>query len=110
MVIAALSAMGVLRVETLICIAAVFVAYPPFGCGQYLQIYPEKDSGDGTKHLYMGLMQSFGGGFIASATVPAVQVALDEINANPTILPGYTLHYTLSDSQVGLSMQRITCM
>ena len=45
-------------------------------------------------------MLSFGGGFASVAAVPGVQIALDLINANPNLLPGYTLHYSLSDSQV----------
>lgn len=45
-------------------------------------------------------MLSFGGGFASVAAVPGVQIALDLINANPHLLPGYTLHYSLSDSQV----------
>ena len=32
--------------------------------------------------------------------IPAVEVALDQINADPNMLPGYSLHYTLKDSQV----------
>ena len=47
-------------------------------------------------------MLSFGGGFASVAAVPGVQIALDLINANPHLLPGYTLHYSLSDSQVFL--------
>jgi hypothetical protein len=37
----------------------------------------------------------FGGG-----VVPGVQYALDQINADPNLLPGYSLHYTLTDSKV----------
>ena len=50
--------------------------------------------------LYIGLMLSFGGGFASIAAVPGVQIALDLINNDPDILPGYKLHYSLSDSQV----------
>ena len=50
--------------------------------------------------LHVSLMLSFGGGFASVAAVPGVQIALDLINANPHLLPGYTLHYSLSDSQV----------
>ena len=70
----------------------------------YLQVYPGTDpSGEtsvGIKSLYFALMMSFGGDFRSSGTIPGVQVALDQINSDPTLLPGYQLHYTLTDSQV----------
>jgi len=50
--------------------------------------------------LYLQLIMSFGGSFTSSGVVPAVQVALDQINRRADMLPGYTLHYTLLDSQV----------
>ncbi len=86
-------------VNAFIVIMAV-LAKPSSASGLYLQIYPDQDSGNGTNHIYFGLMQSFGGGYDSSGTVPGVQVALDQINADPSMLPGYTLHYTLSDAQV----------
>ncbi len=65
--------------------------------------YPEVSANSNeTKPLYFGLMQSFGGGFNSSGVVPGVDVALDQINSDDSILPGYTLHYELSDSQVGV--------
>ena len=67
----------------------------------YLQIYPSETTGDPeSRHLYFGLMQSFGGGYDGSRNYLGVQVALDQINNDSTMLPGYTLHYTLSDSKV----------
>ena len=70
----------------------------------YLQVYPGTDpSGEtsvGIKSLYFALMMSFGGDFRSSGAIPGVQVALDQINSDPTLLPGYQLHYTLTDSQV----------
>ena len=82
----------------------------------YLQVYPGTDpSGEtsvGIKSLYFALMMSFGGDFRSSGgfrssgdfrssgAIPGVQVALDQINRDPTLLPGYQLHYTLTDSQV----------
>ena len=70
----------------------------------YLQVYPDANpSGEtlvGIKSLYFALMMSFGGDFRSSGTIPGVQVALDQINSDPTLLPGYQLHYTLTDSQV----------
>ena len=35
-----------------------------------------------------------------SGSVAGVKVALDKINNDTTILPGYTLHYTFTDSKV----------
>ena len=71
----------------------------------YLQalprVYPNNTTGDpGTKPLYFGLMQSFGGSFDGTRNYLGVQVALDQINNDSTMLPGYTLHYTRSDSKV----------
>jgi len=70
----------------------------------YLQVYPGTDpSGEtsvGIRSLYFALMMSFGGDFQSSGAIPGVQVALDQINSDPTLLPGYQLHYTLTDSQV----------
>ena len=54
--------------------------------------------------LYFGLMMSFGGDVKSSGAIPGVQVALDAINNQPDLLPGYTLHYTLTDSQVYICM------
>lgn len=45
-------------------------------------------------------MLSFGGGFASAAAIPGVQIALDLINEDEYLLPGYTLHYSISDSQV----------
>jgi len=73
----------------------------------YLQVYPGSDpSASGAalrpplKSLYFALMMSFGGDFKTSGAIPGVQAALDQINRDPTLLPGYQLHYTLTDSQV----------
>ena len=68
----------------------------------YLQVYPEVDENDGRTPLYFALMLSFGGDYTTIGALPAVQIALDYINREPSILPGYSLHYTLTDSQVYL--------
>ena len=54
------------------------------------------------KPLVFGLIMSFGGSFDSSGAVPGVRVALDRINNDTSLLPGYTLHYALSDSRVSL--------
>ena len=70
----------------------------------YLQIYPPYNETDPRTPLTFALLHSFGGSFVSSGAVAGVQVALDVINSNPEILPGYSLHYTLTDSQVGKSL------
>jgi hypothetical protein len=50
--------------------------------------------------LYVALMLAFSGGFVSAPIAPGVQIALNLINADQSLLPGYTLHYTFSDSQV----------
>ena len=43
---------------------------------------------------------TFGGQYNRSGSVPGLQIALDRINSDPTLLQGYSLHYTLTDSQL----------
>ena len=64
-----------------------------------LQTYPPT-ARDGTRSLYVAVMQSFSGGWVSAGGVPAIQLALDDINANDSVLPGHTLHYTLTDTKV----------
>ena len=73
----------------------------------YLQVYPGSDPSASEaalrpplRSLYFALMMSFGGDFKTARAIPGVQAALDQINRDPTLLPGYQLHYTLIDSQV----------
>ena len=40
------------------------------------------------------------GRFLSSAAIPAVDLALEEINNSTDILPGYVLEYTIADSMV----------
>ena len=78
--------------------------------GSYLQIYPPVDANDTREPLYFGLIQSFGGEFDGSGSIAGVEVALDEINSDLTILPGYSLHYTLTDSQVSHVETVMNCL
>ena len=50
--------------------------------------------------LYFTYMSSLSGGFVSGGSIPGVQIALDQINDDPSMLPGYTLHYIFSDSKV----------
>ena len=80
--------------------------------GPYKEIYPYTDitqdqqsclPDPATNHtcpLYVALMMSFGGDVDSSGAIPGVQLALNQINSDPSMLPGYSLHYTLTDTQV----------
>ena len=85
----------------LIAIAAYSAVLCPAVSAFYERVYPPVDSiSDNSSHVYIGLMVSFADVANSSGSVPGVKVALDLINADPHLLPGYTLHYVLSDSQV----------
>ena len=67
----------------------------------YLETYPTVQESNATTPLYFGLIMSFPGGeFDGSGAIAGVRVALDRINNDPTLLPNYTLHYTLTNSSV----------
>ena len=99
-----------LPLSQIIFVAAVAGQY----LGPYKEIYPYVDitrdqqscvpdptaGANGTCPLYIALMMSFGGDFVSSGAIPGVQLAINQINSDPSILPGYTLHYTLLDTQV----------
>lgn len=83
-----------------------------YNVGPYKHIYPPTNISNDefscspnpalneTCPLYVALLMSFGGSYVSSGVIPGIQVALDQINSDPRMLPGYTLHYTLMDSQV----------
>ena len=75
---------------------------------RYLQTYPPYNETDPRTPLTFALLQSFGGAFNSSGLVAGVQVALGVINSKPELLPGYTLHYTLTDSQVSGPHRKIS--
>ena len=88
----------------LLLIVTLFWILPllePVSCS-YQPVYPPEDDNDTRVDLYLALIMSFGfgGAFNSSGTVPGIQIALDLINNQPNLLPGYKLHYTLMDSQV----------
>ena len=70
----------------------------PLCGGNVFQVHPKV--ADGKTPLYFAFMQSFSGGYVSSGGIPSVMVALDEINNRPSLLPGYSLHYALSDNAV----------
>ena len=87
---------------TVVAYTALFQATCTASLGPwpYLEVYPPVNASDSRMPLYFTLMLSFGGDYTSIGALPAVQIALDYINNEPSILPGYTLHYTLADSQV----------
>ena len=51
--------------------------------------------------LTFALHVSFGeDGFNSSGIIPAINLALEHVNANQSIMTNYTLEYTLGDSKV----------
>ena len=83
--------------------------------GPYKQVYPKSDlqqdprkcsvPENDTCPLYIALMLAFGGDADTSGVIPGIQVAIDEINNDPFILPGYTLHYTLMATTVSETLE-----
>jgi hypothetical protein len=63
--------------------------------------YPPEDS-DSRVPLYFSLIQSFSGQYISSYSLPGLQLALDLINEDETLLPGYSLHFVITDTEVRL--------
>ena len=78
--------------------------------GPYLEVYPPIDttqdqlscvpSDNVTCPLYVAVTMSFGGEYLSSGVIASIQYALDQINNDSSLLPGYSLHYTLADSRV----------
>ena len=68
----------------------------------YLDVYPNVSQNASTLPLYFGLMLSLSGDQQSTGALAGVQAALDDINNRDDLLPGYSLHYTLTDSKVRL--------
>ena len=45
-------------------------------------------------------MTGFTGLFLSSGTLPAVDMALERINSDPSVLSGYELRFVVEDAQV----------
>ena len=76
-----------------------------FDPDNYLEVYPDPRQTEelGRKPLYFALIQSLGGPdsqLDGSGTLAGVKVALDGINNDSSLLPGYSLHYTFANSKV----------
>ena len=70
--------------------------------GNFSRVYPSvnESNSSSTTPLYFGLMGASEDSDYLNTTVTAVQLALDEINSESHLLRGYSLHYTLTTSQV----------
>ena len=66
--------------------------------GNYLEVYPNATRE--STSLYFGLMLSLSSDHQSTGALAGVQAALDDINSRDDLLPGYSLHYTLTDSKV----------
>ena len=99
-----LSTMGILLMTLLVqnILRAQITAASTSG-SHYLSVYPnvsELASNESANSLYFGLMLSLSGDDESSGALAGVQAALNEINSRDDLLPGYSLHYTLTDSKV----------
>ena len=50
--------------------------------------------------LYFSLIQSSSGQYISYYSMPGLQLALDLINNDSSLLPGYSLHFVHTDTPV----------
>jgi len=80
-------------------------------------IYPvvdyESQSEDGKVPLYVGLIQSYDPSspdaqLDSTGTIVGTEIALDHINADESMLPGYRLHYSFVGSPVRVSVHACT--
>lgn len=74
----------------------------PYDPNYYTEVYPDPRHQErmGKTPLYFSLIQSLTGPLATNGTVAGVKVALDRINNDSSLLPGYSLHYMLGDSMV----------
>ena len=63
-------------------------------------IHPPVNASDSRTPLYFALIQSFSGQYVSAHSVVGLELALDLINANETLLPRYSLHYVFTDAPV----------
>ena len=94
----------------LLAIIVAMTAASIYNYGPYDHVYPYVDitqnrstcvvSENKTCPLYIALMMSSGGDVDSRGVIPAVQMAIDQINSEPNMLPGYSLHYILKTTKV----------
>ena len=44
--------------------------------------------------IYIAFMTAFSGSFVSSGAIPAVDLAIERVNQNSSLLKGYVLNYT----------------
>lgn len=79
------------------------LSYDP---ADYLEVYPDPRDPEvlqGRVPLHFALIQSQSSQFDGSGSLAGVKVALDRINNDRSLLPGYTLHYTFANSEVSMN-------
>ena len=88
-----------------VCMLLIIANFRETEESPYVDIYPDLIEyasylDNHSVPLYFGLMLSLSGDDQSSGALAGVQAALDEINSRDDLLPGYSLHYTLTDSKV----------
>lgn len=63
---------------------------------------PDDAPPDNRTELRILYITSFGGEYNSSGSIPAVEIAMEQINNSSDILEDYRLVYEVGDSQVGL--------
>jgi hypothetical protein len=81
---------------TVLALLVIAVFPSKVNCYNLSNVFPATNS----TTLYFGLMLSLSGDDQSSGALAGVQAALDEINSRDDLLPGYSLNFTLTDSQV----------
>ena len=93
--------------HSIVFVVVILCAEESLALSPYLDVYPnvtEAVQRNYTSPLYFGLMLSLSGDQQSTGALAGVQAALDDINNRDDLLPGYSLHYTLTDSKVSLYM------
>ena len=80
-------------------------ASPSSGSGVIYPPLTEDSDGTAETPLFVGVIESYDPAhpdqqLRSVGTIVGTEIALDHINANPSILPGYRLHYNFINSQV----------
>ena len=93
--------MSLSDVVTFLAIFVFFSGHASKQVGDFDSIYPSNVSLSDTRSpLTIALMMSFSGDYVTYNSLSGIQIALDLINENSSLLPGYRLQYKLTDSQV----------